>query len=236
MIVILLFAAFLTDKKTVKQVLPEEGFRLPEEINTDLTGDEEEDTYNIATSIDPESSKALWRKGVEFRKQGKYEDSLKTLQEAALMNPGKPGILYSLSVTYLKIGKFDEALDYLDKSIKISPTPRAWHLMGVIHGFRQNYQKSLDCLDESLKLEPSVSALYSKGNTLDDMERDQEAIAHYDRALEMSQKFPAVWYSRGIVLIQLNRYGEARTSFEMAEKLNYPRAGDALEVLRKKSF
>lgn len=233
-VAILLFVGFLSHKKTPQQILPAENIKIPEEINTDLTGDEEEDTDNINTSLDPEGSKALWRKGVDLRKQGKYEDSLKIMKDAAEMNPGKPGIWYSLSITYLRMGKQDEALDCLDKSVKISPTPRAWYLMGLIHGYRQNYQKSLDCFDESLKLEPSVSALYAKGNTLDDMERDQEAVACYDKALQMSHDNPAVWYSRGIVLNQLNRYGEAKASFEMAAKLNYPRAGYALEVLRKK--
>ncbi len=236
MIVIILVAGILVDMKTPQQILPAENIKYPEEINTDLTGDEEEDTDNVNISIDPEGSKALWRKGVELRKLGKFEDSLKVLKEAIDMNPGKPGIWYSLSVSHLKMGNYQEALDCLDKSIKVSPTPRAWHLMGVIYGFRQDYKKSLECFDESLKLEPSVSALYSKGNTLDDMERDKEAVSCYDKALEMSRNNPAVWYSRGVVLNQLNRYGEAKASFEMAAKLNYPRAGYALEILKKKSF
>ena len=235
MVLILLFAGFMYERNSAQQILPKEGIKFPEEINMDLTGDEEEDTDNVNISLDPESSRAYWKKGVDLRKEGKFGESLKTLQEASLMNPGKPGILYSLGRTYMKMGMYDEALNSLKKSVDISPTPRAWYLMGIIYGFRQNYRKSLESFDESLKLEPSVSALYGKANTLDDMDRDQEAVIYYDKALELNQNNPAVWYSRGIVLNQLNRYGEAKTSFQMAAELNYSRAGHALEVLKNRS-
>ena len=197
---------------------------------------ESHDSGNVNQSLNVLDGSYYHKKGIKLRKEGKYEESLKEFDKGLEVAPHKPGIWHGKAHTYLKMGKIDDALKCLDKSIEISPTARAWYLRGIILGFKADYQKSLEAFDRSLEIKPSVSAWFGKGNTLNDMERDDEALVCYEQALKLDKKAAAVWYYHGLLLDEMNRYEEAKVSFKKASALNYKKADEALEALRKKGL
>lgn len=51
-------------------------------------------------------------------------------------------------------------------------------------------------------------------------EDGEDAIASYDRAIELNSKIEKVWFNRGIALANLKRYQDAIASFNEALRIN----------------
>ena len=51
------------------------------------------------------------------------------------------------------------------------------------------------------------------------LERHEEAIASYDKAIELKPDFHSAWYNRGIALHKLERYEQALASYDKAIEL-----------------
>ena len=57
-------------------------------------------------------------------------------------------------------------------------------------------------------------------NTLDKLERHQEALDCYTKALELKPDYAKAWYNMGNTLDKLERHQEAKECFEKAKKLS----------------
>ncbi len=72
------------------------------------------------------------------------------------------------------------------------------------------YKEALACLNELIDYlphSPEISLVWNnRGNVLDDLNRYEEALQSYDKALEFKPDDHQAWYNRGIVLVNLNRY------------------------------
>jgi tetratricopeptide (TPR) repeat protein len=86
---------------------------------------------------------------------------------------------------------------------------------------------------ESLALVPDTARVnYNYGTFLLRRQRDVDALAHLDRAIELGWADADAWVNRGVALWNLDRSGEARTSFETALELE-PTNRDARLNLKK---
>ncbi len=63
-------------------------------------------------------------------------------------------------------------------------------------------------------------AWFKKGNTLRELGKYNEALASYDKAIELNPKYADAWIGRGISLNNLEKYNEALASYDKAIKLN----------------
>jgi tetratricopeptide (TPR) repeat protein len=92
----------------------------------------------------------------------------------------------------------------------------------------QKYQEAKDAFDRALKIDPTLyQAWYEKGlaffyenNSSNLKERYTQALAAFDRSLEISQhKFSLAWRMKTSVLISLKKYDEALIASERAIEL-----------------
>jgi tetratricopeptide (TPR) repeat protein len=67
----------------------------------------------------------------------------------------------------------------------------------------------------------------NKGSSLDNLGRPQEAVACYDRAIEMDPKFADAWFNKGVSLLALKKPAEAVACYDRALELK-PRFEQAL--------
>jgi predicted negative regulator of RcsB-dependent stress response len=91
-----------------------------------------------------------------------------------------------------------------------------------------------------LKIDPNhADAWNGKGNALEDLNRYDEAITCYDRALKIDPNHADAWNNKGNALEDLNRYDEAITCYDRALKIdpNYTSTwnnkGNALQNLNR---
>jgi tetratricopeptide (TPR) repeat protein len=75
-------------------------------------------------------------------------------------------------------------------------------------------------------LEPKIEANYCSqiflgiGNLFDSLEKYEEAIADYDKAIELNPNLADAWGSRGDAKVNLQRYEEALADYDKAVELN----------------
>jgi tetratricopeptide (TPR) repeat protein len=66
----------------------------------------------------------------------------------------------------------------------------------------------------------------NKGLALDDLNKYDEAIKAFDKAIEINPQYSLAWYNKGRALYKLNKYDEAIKAYDKAIEIN-PQNSDA---------
>jgi len=96
----------------------------------------------------------------------------------------------------------------------------AWHLLAVIAARRGDFSTSIDLATRALSIAPNPEALSNRGAALRRLDRIEEALADYDRALALAPNGVETWNNRGVALAALNRHGEALAAYDRALAMN----------------
>jgi tetratricopeptide (TPR) repeat protein len=105
------------------------------------------------------------------------------------------------------------------------------------------YEKLEERYEITKALDPKILRLllknwYNKGVALDHVERHEEAIECFDKALEINPKDANVWYNKGVTLENLEKYEEAIKCFsaalEIKPNINNKVLQNLLSLLDKK--
>ncbi|MGB5595240.1 MAG: tetratricopeptide repeat protein, partial [Crocosphaera sp.] len=90
-------------------------------------------------------------------------------------------------------------------------------LAKIPHGKLGNVARSLGkSFQDSEGNSDDYEAWYNRGIALDDLGRYEEAIASYDKALEIKPDKDEAWNNRGVALYNLGRYEDAIASYDKA--------------------
>jgi tetratricopeptide (TPR) repeat protein len=91
---------------------------------------------------------------------------------------------------------------------------------GALFASNNDLLLTISCLDRILKLQPDLhETWFNRGNALNDLGRDQEAIASYEKALAIKPDKYEAWYNHGNTLNNLKRAKEAIKSYDRALNL-----------------
>lgn len=101
----------------------------------------------------------------------------------------------------------------------------ALHNMGVVSAQRGHFLEALDWIDRAIKADPSRLAPHvTHGNLLKDLQRNEDAVASFDRALALDSQSTDAWLGRAIALYGSRRHHEAMASFDRALVIDSPNA------------
>jgi len=99
-------------------------------------------------------------------------------------------------------------------------------LLGFLYRFLRKFDSLLYICDRALKNAPKGDFLefilwFIRGFSLGELKRYEEAIASYNKALDISSDYQTIsWHSRGTILKKLKRYEEAIASYDKALEIN----------------
>jgi tetratricopeptide (TPR) repeat protein len=130
---------------------------------------------------------------------------------------------YQELVKLVQTDRYSEAQKLLSESVSLKDRSdekseltfslqflEGWKLLAA----RKNL-KALELFDTLLaENESNVNAWYSRGNSLYELGRYEEAIASYDRAISIKPDYYGAWYNRGISLYELGIYEEAIANYD----------------------
>jgi tetratricopeptide (TPR) repeat protein len=83
--------------------------------------------------------------------------------------------------------KYEKALEFLDDLVRLAPEfAEGWNRRATVHFLRKDYGRALADIQRTLALEPRhFGALSGLGIILDRLDRDEDALRVFRRALEI---------------------------------------------------
>jgi tetratricopeptide (TPR) repeat protein len=108
--------------------------------------------------------------------------------------------------------RFDEAIIYYDKAIKLDPNNAFYYIHKVeFLNYLERYDKAIGYFNEIIKFNERYlsRAYHKKAYSLVFLNRSNEAIECYDKAIELNPNEVDIYINKGNYLNILNKYAEA---------------------------
>jgi predicted O-linked N-acetylglucosamine transferase (SPINDLY family) len=128
-----------------------------------------------------------------------------------------PQLLFQQAVSCHRNGQLEQAERLFLETLSTDPGNfRAQNFLGIIRFQQGRYAEALALIGASLKLNSNAEALSNYGNVLQALGRLDEALASYDKALEIEPKLINALYNRGVTLSNMKRMADALASYDKA--------------------
>lgn len=132
---------------------------------------------------------------------------------------------YNLGLTYSMNDKIDESIDNFYKSLSIRRNcPKTCYHLGKALSKKGELDRAIFYYREALKYNssPPASIYNDLANALVKQKKYDEAIEHYNRAIQLEPTFARAYYNKGMALSEQNRLSEAIEEFRHVLRF-YPR-------------
>jgi len=152
----------------------------------------------------------------------------------------------SLSLSYFKLGDFERGEEYLQKSNDIRAKLKDKRGIFLNYGrlsslfiLKGDFKKVIDICNEALKVEPNFVVFYTRGYAYAELNKYEQAIEDFSKAIELNPALAVAYYDRGNAYADLNKYERAIKDYEKAIELNpdfaeaYNNRGNAYMELNK---
>jgi predicted O-linked N-acetylglucosamine transferase (SPINDLY family) len=119
-------------------------------------------------------------------------------------------------------GNFADAQACYEKVLNEQPNHvGALHLLGLCEYQTGHHEAAATLVKRALLIDPVAAApLSDLGVILSELKRRDEALACFDRLIELNPDFPNAYYNRGDILLEMGQFTEAVASFDQAIKIN----------------
>ncbi len=135
--------------------------------------------------------------------------------------------LYDAARSHMRAGRYLDAQTCCQQALAIDGNHAdTLHLMGLLCLHTRQHDHAVAWLSRAIALEPKTLYLTTLGTVLLQQGRGEEALAAFDRAIELKPDDAELWSNRGLCLNHLKRPADAITSFQHALMLD-PRHGEA---------
>lgn len=198
--------SFSEERKYVSPELDERLRRLEEKLD-DMT------RLGFTTDAETASSRAYY-----FYNQGKYEESLASLNWSLELKPDDPGTLNNRGLTYRLLGRYNQSLADLSRFLELQPDdPATFMNRSNTYAEMRRYDEALADVNRSLELRPDYSdTLNSRAIIYKELERYDEALADFNHALELKPDDPSPIYNLACLFSVQQKIDDALAYLERA--------------------
>ncbi|MFO7681997.1 MAG: tetratricopeptide repeat protein [Chloroflexota bacterium] len=156
----------------------------------------------------PENTTEEWQllltRGTQLLQRGQAQEAVALLERAVILADGNPDILLNLSGAYILTKKFKKAVEILEPLSALEP--------------------------ENVMIWTNLGAAYLGNPILALDEEQQQAIAAFERAVEINPAAPHVAYNIGLIYRDRKEYETAVSWFHRALQAN-PHDQDARNLI-----
>jgi tetratricopeptide (TPR) repeat protein len=166
-----------------------------------------------ALEVRPQAASALHLRGRVLHAQERYADAVASFERALALRPRFAEALNSKGDALRALGREREALENYQRALALRPDYRE-----ALH----NRAAASDAMAPSVGLEASpasADALCIRAHTLEALDRPEEALAAYERALALRPQHAEALSNLPNTLCQLGRIDEALGAFERLLRL-----------------
>ena len=200
----------------------------------------EETLWQDNFSKNPDAWQGHNRIGQLFFDKGKFAEAAQHFKRATELKPEIPDNYNSLGLAYCRLERLDEGIVEYRKALQLKgKKPSAAKSAGVAT-MRTNLANALtltanNLIDSARVLFEQGAAIAAEADRKTAMERYEEAIREYEKALELDPQHPAIHRNLGLALIRLGRYDEAVVHLQtvLRQVPNEPTAREALDAIER---
>jgi len=179
-----------------------------------------ETLWRATVRLDPNSWMAQVNLGDVYLEQGKMDEGIRLLQQGVQLNPGFVFGHLSLGLALLHHGKLDEAIAQAQKAQELDPALGAPHfILGECYLRQNRFDEAVSQYQTALarKLEVGeADAHYGLASSLAHLGRTGEAVAEFEKALQLRHDDAPTRLSLGDALLQEGKLEEAIAQFQKA--------------------
>lgn len=176
-----------------------------------------------AEKLDSDNPEVLYHLGMAYMGKKRPDLAEARLQRAIMLKPNYSAARNDLGVAYLELKRWDNAIQQF-KIVKddlfYDNSENATINLGLAYLGKGDYQKALVELRSVAATNPRNPIVrLSLGRVLFAMDKSDQAIAEYGKALEIYRDYGAAYYYLGLAQLKLNNISAARSAFKDAVRL-----------------
>lgn len=158
----------------------------------------------------------LNNKGVNYTKEGKFEEADKVFSSIIKVYPNQPDVWYNKGLVDAELGRYDDAVNAFNNVTELNPDDAsAWYQKASSLYYLKRYEDAVVACNKSLELDPgNANVWYNMGIALTDLKRYNESIYAYDRALSIMPGYAEAENNKGNALSELGQYKEAISAYD----------------------
>jgi len=187
---------------------------------------DEESLWRDNLAKNPDAWQAHARLGQHFFRQEKYSDAIEHLRRAVELKPELPEDHNLLGLAYCRAEQFDQGIGEYREALRLKEAKPSAGQTASVATIRTNLANALTIIGNNL-------SNGAREIPAEAMRRYEEAIAQYEKALELEPNQPGIHRNLGILLARLGRYDEAKAHLRATLQIvpNEPAARETLKEI-----
>lgn len=187
--------------------------------------------YGAILQLDPNNFAAQMQRSLCIYKLGDAQEAMVLLDRLTRDHAEISELWHNLGTVQASLGQSSAALKSFERALDNGGNRvETWtEMAGVYYQMspRENHDRALGWLAKAITISPDFAAAHElRARILDDLDRNIEALVHYDRSLELAPGTPGAMFGRALVLFKLARFSEAAAQFKAVVE-QYPNNANA---------
>jgi serine/threonine protein kinase/tetratricopeptide (TPR) repeat protein len=158
--------------------------------------------------------------GALFLYERDCDAAVKEVQRAIVLNPNYPRAHQLYGEFLLFLGDFNKASDELRQALELDPLSPVLHAVDAqVSLYSRRYEEAMQKCRKSQELDPSLSiSFWLLGLACEQLGRFEDAVEHFQRALEQRQNNQVIWASLARTCALWGKEDKARGLLQGLEK------------------
>lgn len=156
--------------------------------------------------------------GFEMQITGNFEEGLKYLKQALILDPENDDILYEVAYCYENSGQLAESVEFFQNYIDNNPySSNAWYNLGNSYYGLGLFEKSIEAYDFAVVIDPRFSsAFFNMANAYVALKDFETAIEKYRESLLVEELDSITYFYIAECFAKMERYKEAEEHYRKA--------------------
>jgi tetratricopeptide (TPR) repeat protein len=176
---------------------------------------------------------------LEHHQAGRLSEAVQIYQAILTAQPDNPDALHLMGNAAGQLGDVDFSIELISRACKLAPLNTTYLLsLATAYRVKTQFEQALACYIRIIEIDPNaVSAHYGIGNTLQNLDRPQDAVASFTSALTLNPDFIEARYNLANLQKSLGQLHEAIHHYRLVVSLKpdfadaYHNMGSALHAL-----
>jgi len=182
------------------------------------------DAYRKAAEQDPDWALPRLNLGRLLYRMKRYAEAVEALEEAAALEEGNPENHYELARALHDLKRYGDAAAAARRALEIRPDhSEAQTQLARSLWYGGDREAAMAAVEKAVALGAPIGWPHNvKGYFLMEMERYEEAIGQFEKALEIEPGYAAAMTNMGETYYRMRRYGEALSAYNKAAAMPAP--------------